>query len=206
MSAFSADERRERQRGAVRRTILDAAGELLVEEGHGGFSMRALAARSGYAAPTIYHHFGDRQGVLDALLDERMREVAGVMRAISAPGDPVAALSGMWRALVDFGLSNPNHYQALVSTLQEGAEPPAAQEVRALFESPVVALQRSGRLRASTPDVVIQALWALSHGIISLRTSRADLDWEPDLIDVALAGMLHGLVLEDPARPAREDP
>lgn len=206
MSSSSADERRERHRGEARRAILDAAGAVLVEAGPDGFSMRRLAARCGYALPTIYHHFGDKRGVLDALLDEQLREVVDRMRAAALPGDPVAGLRGMFQALVGFGLSNPSHYQALVSLLQEGDEPPAAQEARALFEMPVVELLEAGRLRADAAEVVIQALWALSHGIISLCTSRADLDWEPDLLDVALDGMLHGLVIENSARPAKETP
>jgi len=71
MSASTAQERRERQRGEARRTILDAAGEIVMEEGAEAFSMRRLAARCGYTLPTIYHHFGDKQGLIAALLELR---------------------------------------------------------------------------------------------------------------------------------------
>jgi AcrR family transcriptional regulator len=205
MSASSAQERRERQRGEARRTILDAAGEILMEEGTEAFSMRRLAARCGYTLPTIYHHFGDKPGLLEALLDERFREMADAIRSAASPvDDTVENLRRMLRAFVDFGLSHPRHYQLMISMIQEGSEPPAAEEARELLESPVRTLLERGRLRAGEVKVCTQVIWAFAHGLISLLTSRADLEWAPDLLDVALDGMLHGVVIPDSARPAED--
>jgi AcrR family transcriptional regulator len=204
MALSTSHERRQRQRGEARRAILDAAGALLAERGIAGFSMRRLSARCGYALPTIYHHFGDKTRLLDALLDERFGELVSALRSAPRVGDPARVLRGMIRAVVDFGLRNPSHYQALVSALRDGTEPPAAEEARALFEAPVHRLLEAGRLCYDNAELVIQVLWAFSHGLISLRTSRADLDWSPELLDVALEGMLHGVVFRDSARPAEE--
>jgi len=195
VTAFStAQERRARRRSEARGAILGAAEILLVERGLGGFSMRRLAARCGYTLPTIYHHFGDKPGLLDALLEERFRDVLEVLRVIPPQQDPAAAVRALMHSFVEFGLRNPTHYQLLVATLREGSEPPAAVELRGLLETPLDALLAAGRLRAGDTEVVAQALWAFSHGLILLRTSRADLAWAPDLIDVALDGMLRGLV------------
>ena len=205
MSASTAQERRERQRGEARRTILDAAGEIVMEEGAEAFSMRRLAARCGYTLPTIYHHFGDKPGLLETLLDERFREMVNEIRkAVSPVDDPAESLRRMLRAFIDFGLRNPRHYQLMISTLQEGDEPPAAEEARELFEAPVLALLDRGRLRAGDVEVGTQVIWAFAHGLISLLTSRADLEWAPDLLDVALDGMLHGVVIPDSARSAED--
>lgn len=63
--------RNQRQREDARRAILDATEFVLVEAGPDGLSMRSVASRCGYAAPTIYHYFGDKPGLIDALLEER---------------------------------------------------------------------------------------------------------------------------------------
>lgn len=202
MDKSTADSRRERQRGEVRRSILDAAGALVVEQGVEGFSMRRLAARCGYTLPTIYHHFGDKTHLLEALLDARFRELLDVLARVAPSDDASHHLRGMLAAVVEFGFDNPRHYQLLVSALQEGNEPPAAEEARTRFEAPILALLAAGRLRAPDVEVGVQVIWSFVHGLISLRTSRADVDWHPDLIDIALDGILGGIVTPDPARLA----
>jgi AcrR family transcriptional regulator len=127
-----------------------------------------------------------------------------IRKAVSPVDDPAESLRRMLRAFIDFGLSNPRHYQLMISTLQEGDEPPAAEEARELFEAPVLALLDRGRLRAGDVEVGTQVIWAFAHGLISLLTSRADLEWAPDLLDVALDGMLHGVVIPDSACPAED--
>jgi len=204
--AIDHEQRRLRHRQEARRAILDAAEALLVEDGYDGLSMRRLAARSGYAAPTIYHHFGDKPGLVDALLEERFQEVVAVLRAAPRRRDPARQVRALVGAFVELMLRNPTHYQLLVTTLREGSEPPSAEEVRGLLEAPLSALLARGQLRAPDVEVAVQALWAFCHGLISLRTSRADLPWAPELLDVALDAMLHGLVggVGDAERPGQE--
>jgi AcrR family transcriptional regulator len=53
-----------------RRRILTAAGEILAERGAEGLSMNAVAVAAGVGKGTIFRRFGDREGLLLALLDE----------------------------------------------------------------------------------------------------------------------------------------
>lgn len=202
MSTSTADARRERQRGEARRSILEAAEALVVERGVEGFSMRRLASRCGYTLPTIYHHFGDKPHLLEALLDERFQELLDVMERVTPSGDAARDLRGMLAAVAGFGFANPRHYQLLVSALQEGSEPPAAEQTRARIEAPIRTLLGDGRLRAPDVEAAVQVIWSFLHGLVALRTSRADLPWHPQLADIALDCILGGVVLQDPARPA----
>lgn len=49
---------------AAREAILNAAAELIRTEGVTGMSIAELIARSGTSAGAIYHHFGNKQGVV----------------------------------------------------------------------------------------------------------------------------------------------
>lgn len=51
----------------TRDTILEALGEIVVEEGVGELSVQQVADRAGVSHRTVYRHFSDRQGLLDAL-------------------------------------------------------------------------------------------------------------------------------------------
>lgn len=202
MSTSTAHARRQRQRGEARRSILEAAEALVVERSLGGFSMRRLASRCGYTLPTIYRHFGDKPRLLEALLDERFQGLLDVLERVTPSGDAARDLHGMLAAVVGFGFDNPRHYQLLVSALQEGSEPPAAEQTRARIEAPIRTLLATGRLRAPDVESAVQVIWSFLHGLIALRTSRADVAWHPRLVEIALDCILGGVILGNPARPA----
>ena len=190
----TAQDRRLRHREEARRAILDATQELRVEQGYESFSMRKLASRCGYAAPTIYHYFGDKPGLLDRLIDLRMREVSAEMRSVHLTSDPVENMRRLFIAFVRWGLANPTHYQLLTSTREPH---PAGEEAREVLMRPVTQLEEQGRLETDI-DLARQSLWALVHGIISLQTTRPEEDWSEHLIDRALDAMICGLVKPEP--------
>ncbi|MEV0901082.1 helix-turn-helix domain-containing protein [Actinoplanes sp. NPDC049802] len=55
----------------AQRTILDAARDVFAERGFRGGVLRDVAERAGVSAGNIIHHFGSKQGLLVALLEER---------------------------------------------------------------------------------------------------------------------------------------
>lgn len=201
MTASPAEQRRQRQRTDARRAILDASEALLVEDGYERFSMRRLADRCGYTAPTIYHYFGDKPGLLDALLEERFERMLLDLRSVRPGGDPAGYLRDMARAFVGFALRNPNHYRVLMAPRPDGSEPPrAAEEARELLQQPLHELKAAGRLRIDDFEAVAQSLWALTHGLISLHILRPDHEWSVDLLDVSLEIFLNGLLRGSSAR------
>jgi AcrR family transcriptional regulator len=82
-----------------REGILDATLALAEERGLDAVSMRAVAARLGVTPMALYRHVGDKQGLLDGMVerlldelpspdaslppDERLRAMAGAMRSIA---------------------------------------------------------------------------------------------------------------------------
>ncbi len=200
MTAPPAQRRRQRQRSAARRAILDATEALLVEDGYERFSMRRLAERCGYTAPTIYHYFGDKPGLMDELIEERFERLLVRLRRVPPRQDPVEYLRELVRTFVDFGLSHPTHYRLLMTPRRNGAEPPrSAEEARAMMDAPLRELVRQGRLRGSQRDMVYRTFWALTHGMISLCNDVSDYPFSKDLLEFSLDAFLNGLLLPDPA-------
>src|SRR6266849_11059661 len=66
-------ERRERDREAVRRAILDAARELFVSEGYGNVSIRKIAERIEYSPAALYGYFPSKDDIFFALAEEGFR-------------------------------------------------------------------------------------------------------------------------------------
>jgi AcrR family transcriptional regulator len=189
-----ASTRRLRQRREARQVILDAAEEILVSGGYASFSMRKLAARCGYTAPTIYHYFGDKPGLLDALVEHRMSELVVQVRAVRIGPDPVENMRELFLAFARWGLENPTHYQLLTAMRDPEAEPhPTGEMVRAMLERPIAELETRCRLDADV-ETVRQAFWALVHGLVSLQRTRPDVDWSEGLVERSLGAMIDGLV------------
>ena len=200
MSTETHEQRREAQREVARRTILDATARLLLELGYDEFSIRRLVERCGYAAPSIYHYFGDKDGLLDALIDERFSKLMAQLKRVPRSADPVAYIRGLAIAFVRFGMKNPEHFR-LLFTPRAGDQkpPPSSEEARKLIEETFGALWDGGRLRTGDPQTAGQALSVMCQGLVWSRISRPDYAWGKTLTEDAIDALLRGLVAQDDA-------
>src|SRR5215510_3902570 len=83
-------ERQERDREAVRRSILDAARELFVSEGYQNVSIRKIAERIEYSPAAIYSYFPSKDDIFFALAEEGFRLLAQLgMSACERSEDPI---------------------------------------------------------------------------------------------------------------------
>jgi AcrR family transcriptional regulator len=93
-----------------RERILHAAQELLAEGGRDALSTRAICARAGVQAQTIYRQFGDMQGLVDAATGDAWSRYMEAKLGEPATDDPVGELTAGWDNHVAFGLANPAVY------------------------------------------------------------------------------------------------
>src|SRR5580704_14283361 len=73
----------------VERELLTAAEAVLVREGPGGLTVRAVAAEAGIAPMGVYNRLGGKEGLVDALLIrgfDRLRAAVDAAGADPAPG------------------------------------------------------------------------------------------------------------------------
>jgi AcrR family transcriptional regulator len=84
------DERR-------RRELLDALIDAVAARGIGGRSLRELGEAVGTSHRMLLHHFGSREELLLAVVEEVERRQAATLTAL--PADPVDAFGAMWADL-----------------------------------------------------------------------------------------------------------
>lgn len=99
----------------LRDEIIAAAAELLAEtDDESAVSIRAVAARVGVTAPTIYRHFADKDDLLFAVCSGVFTTLQRVLeRAIAGTTDPLDGLRATLRTYVEFGLAHPEHYRLI---------------------------------------------------------------------------------------------
>jgi AcrR family transcriptional regulator len=88
-----------------RERILEAATEVFATRGYAGAGVDRLAERSGIAKTAIYYHFGNKEGLLAAVLERAATQwIDGIQSAARQGGDPLQrldrALAGM-RAMLE---------------------------------------------------------------------------------------------------------
>ena len=175
--------------------ILAATEALLLEEGSAGLSIRKVAERCGYTAPTIYHHFGDKTGLVDAVLERRFQEIHALMLRIPPGDDPARHLREIAAAFIRFAYDHPDHYRLLTTPRPRGAAPvPSAEAAQELVKRRLEELAAVGDL--ATPDVeaAYQVTSAVIQGVISFRLNHPDEPLADGFLDLALDTVERGML------------
>lgn len=78
-------------------SILQAANEILCEQGFKDFSIRAVAKKLGIAPATIYNYYPSKELILEALVDNTWRALMeSIDSAVSEINEPVEALNRIY--------------------------------------------------------------------------------------------------------------
>jgi AcrR family transcriptional regulator len=116
-----------------RRRILAAAGEIVAAYGAEGLSMNALAVAAGVGKGTIFRRFGDRDGLLLALLDEDTIELQNEFLSGPPPLGPGAPAAERLEAFIIAWIRfEAAHLELLLAAEQGhvGADNPALTSLR----------------------------------------------------------------------------
>jgi AcrR family transcriptional regulator len=90
------------RRAQTRRALLDAAASLFAERGVDGASIDAIAAAADRTSGAIYDHFGGKEGLLFALLEGWVDDVAAVIGAeLTTARSLDEQLAAIWRNVSD---------------------------------------------------------------------------------------------------------
>ncbi|MGW3871285.1 TetR/AcrR family transcriptional regulator, partial [Streptomyces sp. NPDC005069] len=75
----------------TREEVLGAAAALVRQHGPEALTMRKLAAELGTAVTSIYWHVGNRESLLDALVERTVQEMGAVRPGGRSPGAPMVS-------------------------------------------------------------------------------------------------------------------
>ena len=95
--------------GEVARQIARAAARLFAERGYDATSVREIVEAAGVTKPTLYYHFGSKEGLAQALLTVPMTRLLGdLARRARGEPDPVANLAAEFEAHFEFIREDPD--------------------------------------------------------------------------------------------------
>ncbi|MES2531721.1 MAG: TetR/AcrR family transcriptional regulator [Pseudomonadota bacterium] len=162
--------------------ILDGALALLEAQGPGGLTTRAVCEAAGVKAPTLYHYFGDKDGLELAVIRRGLADFMLLKRQPTTLADPLDQLREGWDVALEFALQHPALYALLSQHVR--AQPALIADAYALMQSRVQRLVDMGRFPGPV-EATARAVWAASQGALSLvhlAVSREEIESVSDLL------------------------
>ncbi len=168
--------RSDHSRQELRQMALEAAQEIIRQDGIGKLTTRRVAKRIGYTVGTLYLVFKDMDDLILAINADTVRELhSRIEHGVIAKSDPVEQLREFSRNYLAYARENPNLWR-LAFEFQSAPDTPfpevISREIDTIRQYLTDILQQlSSQQSASDLRVQVAAFWAGIHGICHLTVT-----------------------------------
>jgi AcrR family transcriptional regulator len=200
-------QKRKYHHGALKQALLDAALQLLAEEGAEALTLTELAKRVGVTPAASYRHYGSRDELMAELARHGFENFGAKIEAAWDEGRPDAdtALLRMGAAYLRFARQEPGLYAAMFRRAETLAAPAAGaaadHALEILWRASVAFLQHRKIAGASARQLALQ-IWGLAHGVAMLAISRhlrPEIGVDPEqLLEAGLRGLMEAAAAARP--------
>ena len=163
--------------GMSRDRIFAAAKATVAEDGVSGLTIRKVAKRAGMSPMALYHHFADKDALLNALMVDGFGAWEKIVRSVRAR-DPMRWLERVMEAFLAFALAEPHRFDAAFFLPASQARQYPDDFVAG--RSPAIAMiivridqaKADGRLGQESALDVALTLSALAQGMVSMQRAN----------------------------------
>jgi len=118
----------EKRHQRTQQAILDAARQIIHEEGSNALSMRAIAQRIDYSPAGLYEYFGSKEEIIGEICLQGHHRLKSYMERVSTALPIEAYLRETGLAYIEFAVQNPDFFLLMFTTIPTL---PAADEMTA---------------------------------------------------------------------------
>jgi AcrR family transcriptional regulator len=194
--------RAQRRGNRTRDAIIGETVRCINEEGFGAASANHIAERAGVTWGVIQYHFGERNGLLSAVIADGFQKFRRAIESVSVPDGPSlqrveTVVEAAWAAF-----SSPESrasFEILISA-RTGRDQIRAEELEHMAQDmrALSGVLVGNRVELGGKEVVIgEVLWATLRGLVlaqMLTSKTIDSSRERSLLVNLIAGLLDGLV------------
>ena len=194
-------ERRLRQKVEVKTSILQAAWQLVLEEGWQALSIRKIADAIEYSVPVIYSHFENKDAIMTEFTKEGFRLLTEeVRRKRDTKQDASQQLEAIAQGYWDFAFDHKEFYQVMF-----GLGIPRCEEVNKVsemqqFSDVLISVIQEAICKSSHPEVdpflKFHTYWSILHGLVSIQMidQKAGANpWSKLVLQDAISGFIKSI-------------
>jgi AcrR family transcriptional regulator len=198
------------QTRTVQVRIIEAAAALLAKSVDGDVSTRQICDAAGVTAPTLYHHFGDKESLLRAVVDFGWTDFLKSKRSVAVVvhdhvGDDIRA---GWNNHIEFALKNPNFYRLMWAPGVAPNSVALAEAHRILYDRMNLGASR-GQLRVSpamAARIVMSATVGAALALITQPEHYTDDSFSQQLLEAVVGFVTVGAATNGQGRTRRAAP
>ncbi|WP_415856794.1 TetR/AcrR family transcriptional regulator [Sinomonas sp. G460-2] len=151
-------------KASPRERLIAAATELIAASDGKPVSTRQITDLAGVTAPTLYHHFGDKDGLMEAVVARGFEEFVQREGMIERSASPLFDVKRLWDTHVHFGLTHAQLYTLMFGNTGPGRRPVLVEEAEHLLERELGRAAAAGQLSAP-PAQAARAILAANIGV-----------------------------------------
>jgi AcrR family transcriptional regulator len=185
--------------GDLREALIEQAIASVNAVGADHVSLRAVAAAVGVSPSAAYHHFADKDALIEAVSQRGFDELDGfILNRISTgtgKSDPIELLRHSANAYISFAVDHPHLFHVMFSGIQA---PPRPEYIEVSILSMLAHLQSEYGFADTDSSLLESVLLASVHGIAALVIEgRMNRDQVPAAVD-----MLTTIIVKTPIKEA----
>jgi TetR/AcrR family transcriptional regulator len=175
------------------RVILAAAEAVFAEQGFGGATMAAIAARAGVPKPNVHYYFPTKERLYRAVVERVLTAWLDAASSFDSSDDPAEALTSYIGAKMDLARTMPLGSLIWASEMMRGA--PVIQDFLDTTLTEWVASRErvvrrwiaAGRIKPIEPRILFYMIWATTQHYANAGHEIATLENGAPLDDEAFA-------------------
>jgi AcrR family transcriptional regulator len=170
-------ERIHRLKENTRVNILDAAYDIVKDEGWQALSMRKIADKIEYTAPIIYEYYANKEAILLELTKKGYLMLSERMKTAAAKhADAEGQIEAMWLAYWNFAFEQKEYYQLMFGVevnccLMDELLPPGSTPYDIAVE-PILKLMGIDDPEDERVCTKYYTYWSIIHGLVSINIVR----------------------------------
>ncbi|MDP4014976.1 MAG: TetR/AcrR family transcriptional regulator [Candidatus Nanopelagicales bacterium] len=176
-------ERRQRERDARRKAVLDATRTLVRQHGYNGTTTKEIAAHCELSEATLFWYFQSKEEIFSSLLFEAIEFMESRIAALAGAGEPrppAQLVRELWSMFSELRSQYPEYFHVFTSLANPDATTGVSPEVKAeLARRSGDNFRRVAELMDKADErlarVAVDVLWATFVGLGVLHDSRVNL-------------------------------
>lgn len=182
----------------VRKTILDTALEIGIEEGFEEVSIRKIIKKMKYSTGIVYHHFKDKQEIIDAIEETETKwlsaEIAGLL---DENKNVVWNMERIFRRIMRLAIEEPEKYNLIVLHKYSRRQPDKPRWLSIISQN-LKNDMHIGTIKEMDTDKAAFAIWSSFLGFNLMISRNRDLTSEEaeELFKVQFDIILRGILYD----------